>query len=102
MVESSGRLQIQKMTVVYSKSGYFKFIVSPIGKPVSEYVFNGRIVGDVGNTLGQPSLSSGEFSVPILSRNTQVSIRFITDSFLPFHLIQIKWVGLYVAKSQSM
>ena len=102
VVESSGRLQLRKMTVIYSKSGYFKFNVQPIGKPLSTYVFNGRIVGDTNNVIGQVALPSGEFSVPVLSRNTNVTISFSTDSFLPFHLTQVKWDGLYVGKSQSL
>ena len=102
IVESSGRLQIRKITVVYSKTGHFKFFVQPVGKPLSTYVFNGRIVGDTNNVIGQVALPSGEFSVPVLSRNTNVTISFSTDSFLPFHLTQVKWDGLYVGKSQSL
>lgn len=102
IVESSGRLQLRKMTVVYAKSGYFKFTVIPVGKPRSEYTFNGRIVGDSNNVIGKIALPSGEFSVPILSRNENVTIMFSTDSFLPFHLIQVKWEGLYQTKSQAV
>jgi hypothetical protein len=102
IVESSGRLQLRRMTVVYADSGYFKFSVTPVGKPTSNYVFNGRIVGDGNNILGEVALTSGEFKVPILSKNDLVTITFSSDSFLPFRLINIKWEGMYVAKSQSL
>lgn len=102
-VDSEGRLQVQRMTLQYDRTGYFKVNVDPIGREgVYEYIFNGRVSGEVTNTIGVPPIDTGTFKVPIYSRNDRVTITISSDSYLPFSLLAVSWVGLYTIKSRSV
>lgn len=91
----TGRLQLRNLALLYSDTGYFKVTITPEHRTPSVYEFTGRILGDGGNLIGTPSISSGRFITPILSKNDRVTIDIHNDSHLPFKLTGAEWTGLY-------
>ncbi|CAA2141608.1 hypothetical protein [Hyphomicrobium sp. ghe19] len=108
-VVSEGRLQVQRLTLQYANSGYFEVIVKPTGRlpwvynPNSYmYGFNGRNLGEQENLISAPAIDTGEYQVPIFSRNDRVKITIRSDSHLPFCILSAEWIGLHVMKSKRV
>jgi hypothetical protein len=97
-----GRLQLRNMNIVFNDSGYFKVVVTPLQRTPSEYVFTGRFLGSSSNLVGQVSIDSGTFKVPVLAKNTEVDITIESDSHLPCIFQSAEWEGMYVLRSQRI
>lgn len=102
-VDSEGRLQVQRMTIQYDRTGYFEVYVDPVGREnVYSMIFNGRISGSATNVIGAPPIATGKLKVPIYSKNDRVTITIKSASYLPFSLLALSWSGLYTIKSRSV
>jgi hypothetical protein len=106
-VVAEGRLQIQRVTFQYANTGYFEVFVKPTGRmpwiynPKSYmYGFNGRNLGEEENLISAPAIDTGEYQIPIFSRNDRVTIQIRSDSYLPFCILSAEWVGIHVMKSR--
>jgi len=97
-----GRLQLRNMNIVFNDSGYFKVVVAPLHRTPSEYVFTGRFLGSASNLVGQVSIDSGTFKVPVLAKNSEVDITIESDSHLPCIFQSAEWEGMYVLRSQRI
>lgn len=100
--DTEGRLQVRKLSFNYAEAGYFRVEVQPTGRQTNTYIYSGRIVGQPSATVGAYSIQTGRFTVPILSRNTEVRIDVINDSPVPSALISADWEGLYAKRSQGV
>ena len=100
-IEPANKLQLLKGVVRYSDSGAFIVRVTPEGRSPSDYIFTGRIVGDINNVLGVVALRSGQFPFSILSNNERVTISILSEAFLPFKVTSVEWEGNYTKRSQG-
>jgi len=100
-IDPASVLQLLKGYVVYGASGAFIVRVIPEGGTTSDYIFTGRIVGDINNILGVVSLPSGRFPFSILKNNEHVQIQILSNAFLPFKITSIEWEGNYTKRSQG-
>lgn len=57
--------------------------------------FQGRVLGEEGNTVGEPALYTGPFVLPFREKAERAEIELFTDSFYPMTLLDIEWVGQY-------
>lgn len=94
-----GRLQLRRLTINVSETGYLECTVSPDYRDESTYVFSGKELGHGSNVLGEIPLYTGDINIPILSKNTQVKIACHSDSYLPFSLVNATWEGFYNIRS---
>lgn len=101
-VVSEGRLQLRRMSVLYSKTGYFKAEVLAIGKQPYTYTFTGRVLGSSNNVLGEVPIEAGKFKFPLMGHNTKLTIKLINDSYLPSHFLSSEWEGFYVLRSKRL
>ena len=101
-VVSAGRLQLRRMSVLYSKTGYFKAEVLGTGKPTYTYTFTGRVLGSSNNVLGDVPIEAGKFKFPLMGHNTSVTIKLLNDSYLPSHFLSSEWEGFYVLRSKRL
>lgn len=101
-VVSEGRLQLRRMTVLYSKTGYFKAEVLGTGKPTYTYTFTGRVLGSSNNVLGDVPIEAGKFKFPLMGHNTGVTIKLLNDSYLPSRFLSSEWEGFYVLRSKRL
>lgn len=90
IIDATTKVQLLKGAVIYSQSGPFTVRVSPEGRPDSDYIFTGRLVGDTDSIIGEMNLTSGRFPFSILSNNERCVIQLRADSFLPIHLSSIE------------
>jgi hypothetical protein len=100
--DTEGRLQLRKIAVNYSDSGYFKMNVTPAGRETYEYVYSGKILGQESSTIGRYNISSGRFLVPVVSRNIGTNITISNDSPLPSTFLSADWEGFYVKRSKAV
>ena len=69
-----GRLQLRQLWINYADSGYFVVKVDVFDKDTYEYINTGRTLGTKDSTLGKLMFSTGKFTVPIQSLNTNCKI----------------------------
>jgi hypothetical protein len=99
---TEGRLQIRKVRVAYSQTGYFKARVTPAAGNTYEYPFTGRVLGVNTNVLGQIALDTSQFEFPVSSKNDLVTIELFNDSHLPSAFLSAEWEGFYSIRSKRM
>ena len=92
---TTGRLQLRRLTLNCSNTGFLHMHVTPKFRPTSTYTFTGRELGHGANIIGAIPLYTGTINFPILSLNTQVEVKVGSDSFLPFALVNASWEGFY-------
>ena len=92
---TTGRLQLRRLTLNCSNTGFLHMYVTPKFRPTSTYTFTGRELGHGTNIIGAIPLYTGTINFPILSLNTQVEVKVGSDSFLPFALVNASWEGFY-------
>ena len=92
---TTGRLQLRRLTLNCSNTGFLHMHVTPKCRPTSTHTFTGRELGHGTNIIGAIPLYTGTINFPILSLNTQVEVKVGSDSFLPFALVNASWEGFY-------
>lgn len=99
--ELGGRLQMRRMALNYSDTGYFKTIVYNVGRDPVENVYSGHTLSDLSSTLGQTNIAEGRFAFPIMGRNTTTRVSVVSDLPLPVSLLTADWEGFFVKRSRS-
>jgi hypothetical protein len=95
-----GRYQIHNMILQFAETGYFKVTTqTPDGTPY-EYEFAGDILGST--VVGAPYLKTGQFRVPIFSKNDNITISIINNSFLPCKILSGEIEAEYTTRSSNM
>ena len=96
-----GRLQLRQLWINYADSGYFVVKVDVFDKDTYEYINTGRTLGTTDSTLGKLMFSTGKFTVPIQSLNTNCKISVESDAPAPVALIGAGWIGNYVRRTKQ-
>ena len=96
-----GRLQLRQLWFNYANSGYFKVKVEVFDKDTYEYTHTGRNLGTSNSILGKLMFSTGKFTVPIQSLNTNCKIIVESDAPAPLALIGAGWNGNYVRRTRQ-
>lgn len=97
-----GRLQLRQLWFNYANSGYFKVKVEVFDKDTYEYTHTGRSLGASDSILGKQMFSTGKFTVPIQSLNTNCKIIVESDAPAPLALIGAGWTGNYVRRTKQL
>ena len=100
--DSDGRLQIRKVAFNYADSGFFEVKVTPEGRDTNTYIFSGKKLGQESGVIGTYNVSTGNFSVPVVTRNTTVDISLENASPLPCSFLSADWEGMYVKRSRAV
>jgi len=97
-----GRLQLRKMALEFSNTGYMRVEVTPVKRQTYVYPWTGKTVGLFSNRIGRVNIASGIHQFPILSKNDQVTIEIVNDNHLPFAILSADWEGVYVTRSRRV
>ena len=102
---NSGRLQLRNFEIYYDKTGYFQVTVSPkphdgLYRDVTTNEFTGVIVGT--SLLGNKTLETGVFRVPVYVNSKDVKITVSSDSWYPVALQSADWEAMQVLRSQRI
>lgn len=97
---SEGRLQIRRIKFLYRDTTSFNVIVARKGDDRSTVrEFRGRIVGSLNNIIGKTPVESGQFSVPVMSRNTTATLTIENDGPHDCCILSAEWEGFYNART---
>ena len=96
-----GRLQLRQLWFNYANSGYFRVKVEVFDKDTYEYTHTGRTLGTSDSILGKLMFSTGKFTVPIQSLNTNCKIIVESDAPAPLALIGAGWTGNYIRRTKQ-
>jgi hypothetical protein len=44
----------------------------------------------------------GKFRFPLMSKNDQIEIEIVNDSFLPCHFLSAEWEGFFILRSKRL
>ena len=89
------RYQLRKAVLVYSKSVYFKVVVSPTYRTASTHVYTGKNMGTGSAVINAQTVFDGSFSFPIMAQNTDVSVSIINEQPFPCSLTTLDWIGVF-------
>lgn len=89
------RYQLRKAVLVYSKSVYFKVVVTPDYRAPSTYVYTGKNTGTGSSVINAQTIYDGSFSFPIMAKNTDVSVSIVNDKPFPCSLTTLDWIGVF-------
>ena len=102
---NSGRLQMRNFEIYYDKTGYFRVKVSPkphdsLYRDITTTEFTGVIVGS--SLLGNKTLDTGVFRVPVYVNSKDVKITVTSDSWYPVALQSADWEAMQVLRNQRV
>ncbi|TBR26514.1 MAG: hypothetical protein EPO10_22770 [Reyranella sp.] len=100
-VITDGRLQLRHLFINYSNTGFFRVVVSQIGRDPFTYTFTPNVVGQT-FVVGTPQFTTGAFRVPVRAENTKVSIDITSDSHYPCSILSFDWEGEFTLRSRRV
>lgn len=92
-VAAGPRLQLRTWTVVFDNTSTFELRITPQGRDVNVFPFNGVTTGSGNPILGSPSLATSSFRVPVMARNIDTKIEIFSSSPLPCRMQSAEWEG---------
>ena len=99
---TTGRLNIRFWNIQYANTGFFEVHVQPFYGQPSVYRFNGRIIDQANNRIGEAAIVTGTFKVPVMAKNDEVTIEIRSSSFLPAQFQTADWEAMYFSRSQRV
>mgnify|MGYP003145498265 CR=1 FL=1 len=89
------KLQMRTWSVIFDESSAFELKVTPASRDTNTYPYNGVIVGQAPPLIGDPSVLTGSFRVPVMASNIDTKIEISSTSPLPCRFQSAEWEGFY-------
>lgn len=102
IAKQDGRLQVHHLTVVYDRSAHFRVEVRRNQGDPEVYVFNGYKLGAPDLKIGEIGIHTGRMNIPVMSKNTQVEIDLVNDSWLPSNFVSASWRGRWTQTAREV
>jgi len=97
---SGPKLQMRTWTVIFDESSAFELKVTPASRDTNTYPYNGIIVGEAPPSIGDPSVLTGSFRVPVMTSNIDTKIVISSTSPLPCRFQSAEWEGFYHTRAK--
>ena len=94
------KLQMRTWTVIFDESSAFELKVTPASRDTNTYPYNGVIVGEAPPLVGDPSVLTGSFRVPVMTSNIDTKIVISSTSPLPCRFQSAEWEGFYHTRAK--
>ena len=94
------KLQMRTWTVIFDESSAFELKVTPASRDTNTYPYNGVIVGEAPPLVGDPSVLTGSFRVPVMASNIDTKIVISSTSPLPCRFQSAEWEGFYHTRAK--
>ena len=94
------KLQMRTWTVIFDESSAFQLKVTPASRGTNTYPYNGVIVGEAPPAIGEPSVLTGSFRVPVMASNIDTKIEISSISPLPCRFQSAEWEGFYHTRAK--
>lgn len=103
VAEEEGRLQLNRMKLNFSKSGYFEIHVQHNDtRDPHVYYHTSRILGATGNKMNVIPMETGSIVIPIMSKNDNCQISIKTQAPTAMSLMGYTWEGNYIKRTRSL
>lgn len=103
VAEEEGRLQLSRLKLNYSKSGYFEVTVTHNDTRDSHvYYHTSRILGASGNKMNVIPMDTGTLTIPIMSKNDNCTISIKSLAPTAMSLMGFTWEGNYIKRTRSI
>jgi hypothetical protein len=89
---TTGRLVVTKLVIAFRFSSGWRSVVTAHGLD-NEESFNGRILGDPNNVIGQVPVTQGKWSVVIGRDSSEYEQTIHAHSWLPLNITSVDWIG---------
>lgn len=88
----TGRLVVTSLRLsLKDTSGVVATVTS--GNAVTDYSFNGRILGDIANRVGRVPVTSEAHTVPIGRETREYTVRLAAQKWFPLTFVGVEWTG---------
>ena len=101
-VAAGPHLQLRTWTVIFDETSAFELKITPAGRAVNTYPYNGITIGQSPPLLGNIGTDTGTFRVPVLARNIDTKVELVSSSPLPCRFQSAEWEGWLHARSSRM
>lgn len=103
VAEEEGRLQISRMKINFSKSGYFEVHVAHKDpRPTHVYYHTARVLGATNNKMNVIPMETGSMVIPIMSKNDNCQISIKTQAPTAMSLMGYTWEGNYIKRTRTI
>lgn len=103
VAEEEGRLQLIRLKLNFSKSGYFEVHVRHNDpRDIRKYQHTARVLGASNNRMNVIPMETGSMIVPIMSRNDNCRISIKTNAPTAISLMGYTWEGNYIKRTRSI
>ena len=101
-VAAGPKLQMRTWTVVFDETSSFELKVTPAGRDVQTYPYNGITIGQSPPLIGNPGTDTGNFRVPVMASNTDTKVELFSNSPLPCRFQSAEWEGWLHSRASRM
>lgn len=103
VAEEEGRLQLSRMKINFSKSGYFEVQVKHNDTRDAHYYYHtARVLGATNNKMNVIPMETGSMTIPIMGKNDNVQISIKTQAPTAMSLMGYTWEGNYIKRTKSL
>ena len=99
-IAAGPKLQMRTWTVLFDESSAFELKVTPASRDTNTYPYNGIVVGQSPPLIGDPSVLTGSFRVPVMASNIDTKIVICSTSPLPCRFQSAEWEGFYHTRAK--
>ena len=94
------KLKLERIYVKLEDTGYISINVTKYNNTIQN-IFNGKVVGSSLLLDREVAIADYLFNIPVRDKIDNVSIEFFSDSYLPFNIISMAWIGTYKDKGRG-
>lgn len=100
VVVQDGRLQLNKISLLYNKSGPFEVRVTPPGRDTYVKQNTGFVIGSAQDTLNSFSLNDGQFKFAAPGDSNRVAVKVVGRTPWRVRFSSLEWTGKYRPKTR--
>lgn len=97
-VLSEGRLQMHYLSLEFGNTAFFEVEVTAVDRTMKTYTFSRPTMSST-NPL---TTESSRYKVPIMTRADTVTIKIVSDSYLPLAILSAEWTGQFMVRHQRL
>lgn len=97
-----GILMLKDINLSYADTSYFRVLLQPTYSTAiaSTLEFTGIVDGTISSTMNKITPYSSTFLIPIISKNNEIDIVIINDSYLPSGFLSLEWLGEFIIRGK--
>lgn len=100
---ASGRFQLRNMSVIYSRSSFFKARVTHRLNSIQyTYTFTGNVLGTGLGIIGDTPVNDGTYKFPIYGKNDEMRVEILNDTHLPSYFLSAEYESSYDTRTQRI